>query len=331
MGGDAISSENFTVDELRDVVFGDSDRLSKSLALSLLAQKAYPNRIDDLQQVLQSNAEAAKIRHSAAIALSRIGTNEAQQVLLSNIDVENNLVLRGVLDGLAQIGNEETLQVIAARRQRLSSLRSAVQPEFSINNFMQDADRLDIVFPSTEQLLNVDVSQAETIALETATPATTRAAIASLSRRNLALDLAREQAFSIRCSGQTLLLLLNQAGLNQRLQPFRQGRTVFGVLAMEYTLEAETWEVKYYILTQSGSVRDQVDVVLVTSKGSPVFAGTADVRGSRAEFTIRAIERPGAAAVNIEGIYEAGSLQFSQAFGERRRRNQRVPSPRQGE
>ena len=65
---DVINAEQYSVEELREVVFGNSDRLPKVLALTLLGRKDYPNKLADFQRVLEDESVARGPRLSSTTA-----------------------------------------------------------------------------------------------------------------------------------------------------------------------------------------------------------------------------------------------------------------------
>jgi len=326
---DRLDAEDFSVEELREVVFSDSVRLPRVLALSLLAKKTYPEKLDDFRRVLSDEAQVPKVRHVAAIELFRDGSDEARQVLMDNIEVKDELVLRGVLDSLSSLGGPETLEAVATRREQETAIRSAVEPVMSMTSYRLNVEGFEVAYPEQEQFIEIDPERSETVELEPGDPETVTKSIADLSKSMPATALSSEGALTIQCGNRSLMFLFDQGFADlETPRQLLERKAAPGVVAVRYTLESDTWETRYYVFTQPVEGSQQIQILLTTTKGTVAFAGTADVEGERAVFALRTVEHPGAVPVEIDGIYEAGELHIEQARSELRSRAQLVPGPR---
>ena len=115
---------------IRNVAAGRDTSFSRIQALELLEAANFPNKIRDLQVLLESGQESSEIRHFAARGLYKANTPEAVNILIRNSQVRDERVLTSVMKGLGRIGSENALETIAGVRARATGT-AAFQAEFA--------------------------------------------------------------------------------------------------------------------------------------------------------------------------------------------------------
>lgn len=320
---DIIDPEAYSVAELRTMVFKGKGVLSRPLALALLGRKAYPQKVSDLTRLLMDEEEQPRLRNMAGLLLGRAGTKAASRALERGLEVKNDLALRGVLQGLSLGGSAETPKALGRlkRRKGIVGRVAARTAGLLAHRFGQRG--AELAPAEAEKLLRVAPSRAVPIDIASARGAQTTAAISGLAVSAPDLRLVAAGAKSMRCAGRRLLLLFDAAVEEEGMSRLRARKALVGVVAEHEELEGTGWEVKYRLLTEpqkDGSIR----LLVATARGVPVCAGVARIKGEKATFSLRTVDRPGAIALDIQGTFEDGRVAFTQARSDQRRR----PSPR---
>jgi hypothetical protein len=331
--GDAISAEQFSVEELRRAVFEGSQRLTKPLALALLARKDYPEKIQDLRRVLTSSNQPAKVRQSAAVELGRIDKGEAREALVGVLEKQERdpLVLRGVLSALQMAGGREGIEAL---RQRVGNMPESVNRRAAWTATAL-AYRLGVEGFEIEpvgQLIKLERERAQPIKLNPVDPGLADKVIADVRQTLPALELSHTRAAAIECQGQTLMLLLNREMESARtLELMSRRKMQVGVLATFEGVEGDNWSPRFHIFTQparKGADKDRVELLITTENGTLVFAGSAEIRGEEVIFALATVDQPGAQAVEITGTYRDDQVRFESALAEEERRARLMPTAR---
>lgn len=297
---DLLDSGAFGVEELREVVFGRSDRLPKALALSLLGRKEYPEeqKVDDLRRVLEDEQQPPRLRHTAAIELGRVGSRRAAEVLERAQEIQDSFVVRGVRRSLGQVRRPEVPR--------------------------------EAVSPPRQSMLRVDPERAERIQVGRLDEENASLAARQASETAPGIRLSARSALLLQCGGRNLLYLPNE-DLDTPDVPRRLLReeAVVGIVAERHTLEADRWETRYHVLTRPSDSSAAFQILVTTDTGEVVFAGEGRVEGESARFSLATVDHPGGVAIEIQGSSEAGRLQIEQARSELRRKRPKLEPQRQ--
>ena len=116
---------------------------------------------------------------------------------------------------------------------------------------------------------------------------------------------------SVACGSTIYTVSLNEefaaADAIGRLQ---SAKAVFGAVAVP-SPETERHSVAFLALTTPSA--GGLEILIVRPSGAEVLAGVARPGGSEVEFTLRAVRRPGAAGIAIEGGFDGTLLRIAQA------------------
>jgi hypothetical protein len=287
---DMVEAKDYTVKQLRQVIFGDSQLLPRNLAVMLLERKRYDGKLDDMRRVLDDEQQDTRTRVAAATALGRLGTPTARQALRLKMDTPDDFLRRGI-------------------HQALDRIASAGSPEEAGKTGEPTRSTYELPFPTQDQFTPVDPSQARTVPTEPGPTRGMATMVKQVGQFTPGLRLSRENAMSLRCGGQDLAILLAREKTGPITpEELTRRKAVLGVVAVYFGLESKAWSPKYTILTQPGAGQDEVQVFLAKTRGRIAFAGTAQVKDQMAAFIIRALPAPGALPAEISGVYEAGAL-----------------------
>ena len=110
------------------------------------------------------------------------------------------------------------------------------------------------------------------------------------------------------------MLVFNREFTHQDAVQTLQSRKAFpGVIATKNE-ETSSYSTAFLLLTSPAEQPNILNILIHRSTGEQIFSGTALVEGSKAEFSIHSIPRPGAFPVDIEGTFEGGKVELKTAL-----------------
>jgi hypothetical protein len=318
---DRIDAEAFSVEELREAVFEGRGRLSRPLALALLACKQYDQKVDDLSRVLTEPKEVPRLRAMAAQALGEMHEPQALRALERGLATEEGVTLRAVAKALGQAGDQDHV----ARLQDLAKRSDVVgrEAERAAGVLRQ---RLGRTTPgrAAEQRARAPDRQEEWTAIEAEPPALED--VRQVAEGARGMRLAREGGLALRCQGRELLFLFTEDALSRGLDAVAEPGEI-GVLAQRQQVEGVGFEQTHRIAVEPRGGGDFA-LVVTTHDGRPLFAGQGKVQGGEARFDLRTIDRPGATPVEISGRFDGRQLRLDGGRSATRRRSSPAPALR---
>ncbi len=322
--GDALDAAAYSVAELRAMLFKGKGPLTRPLALALLGRKNYPQKLRDLERLLLDEKEMPRLRAMAGPLLAQTGKPAAARALERGLAAKNDLALRGALQGLELAGGKTVPKALQRLRQRKGLVgRMAGRTAALLNH------RLGLkgaaLTPASSSVLRVNPKRAAAIAITPARGKRVAEAIAKLAAAAPSLRLAAAGAVALSCAGRSYLFLFHEEALRGGLDRLRERKALAGVVAEKEELEGNSWAVRYQLLTEPLPPAG-LRLVLATSRGTPLFAGTAKIKGEAAQFSLRALDGPGAVAIDVRGRFERGRLAFDAARSDRKRRPSLTPA-----
>lgn len=323
--GDLVSAEDFSVEELRQVLFEGSNLLPKTVAVSLLARKDYPGKVNDISQLMQDSKQDVRTRYAAAIALGRIGSPEALSTLRQSEDEPDLYVRRGIRQAL-----ERSPSVTAgAEEKEAPERRKGGTWGDRLESYRQGRPGMEFTLPRAEQLLKVDAERAMTVEARRAEEGEIASALSYLAPNVGSAALASERASFMRCAGRDLMVLFERPLIEMKsIEGLQERKTAAALVAVRYGIETQAWSPKYHVLTQPGRGKGEVQVLLVTQRGRVAFAGRARLQAKRAAFSLQSVDAPGAVAAEIDGYFEDGELHFERIRSEQTGRKKLSPGLR---
>jgi hypothetical protein len=314
---DAMNAEDFSVAELRRMVFEGDGPLATPLALLLLGRKTYPEKAKDLERLLTDEGAPPRIRNTAALELGRLGTPEAVAVLERGLKLGDDLALRGVLEALTLVPIDYLPASLNTLIDRDGPVGRAAQRTSALI-----AHRLGIAGPSLETPASTDTKAIE---VHAADPHEVEIAIAALQKAAPGLKLLSKDASMFECDGPPSMFLPCGDGRDLIDLRDRMHRTAeVGVVAALSTREFRHWTLRYRVMIEPAA-GDNVRIVVSTTKGHVVLEGSARVDGQHTTFEIRSVVGPGSLSIELTGVVDQGRVRFTAARSGLRRRAS--PSP----
>jgi hypothetical protein len=292
----ALHPENYTVDELREVLFGTSERLPKVIAISLMRLKDYPEAVTDLERIALAEEQSPRTRRHAAIELARVPSADATAALQRIASNDRTIVA------------ETAQQELHARSQARPATTSDLPDwpaQLAAFRARDPATRLRL--PPSERLLELDPKLAHELSIETPDPDEVKRALDHLAGAGSG-RFQGEGAIGLRGRATQVLYLPSPSVQVGFLKELLSRPAEVGSVAFRFPQEVDRWELVYHVLTQPElHQQDVVEIVLVRPNGQVAFVGNATLRDATAEFRVSAVDVPGAFAVDVSGtISERG-------------------------
>ena len=299
-------------DKLTDVVLGRDRTASRSEALTELAASDRPDREQLLAAVLENTYEPRRYRTEAAIALGRVPTPAAEQILHRNAANTGDEIFPDVLRSLGRIGGRPALRAIDS----LKLPPGHVGADAAAFAATLIAHRLgipgyELPFPAEQELLPRPVKESRPIEYGPANPAAAQAVSEALRRYPYGIDCDPASFTRLECAGQVTMVCPNRefAGLEVGR---RAGRPAVLALVALQSPETGEYSVSHVVLSRPAG-RGSAALTVHRSSGKMLMAGSARVRGARLEFELRAVRRPGARAVSLVGTMQGRRVQLREA------------------
>ena len=302
-------------DQVRSVAIGNETSFSRTAAIHLLQQSDYSEKYLDFERLLLNEQESASIRYLAATALGRINTEPALELLISATQtIRVGDVLAAVVRSLGRIGNKKALAAICRVKEQLTGF-AAPQAQFAAalishrlglpGNDLPASDRNEYLeLPGgTENLFQVRQANATEV----------DGCLQSLAEQPFGINLA-ETGYQIRCGRHDWMLLFNRDFTGQDAVTKLQAQKALPGIIATRNQETGMYSVAFLLLTSPLAQPNRFDVLIYSSNGGPIFGGSAQTVGGKAEVSIRSVSRPGALPVDVRGIFEAGRVDFERTL-----------------
>jgi HEAT repeats len=319
---------------IRDAAAGRNTSIPQKRAIYLLQAVDFPEKIQDYQDLLENEDEPSNIRYLAAIGLYKANTPEAIDILIGNSQTRDQNVLAAIMKGLGRIGDERALPAIV--RVKNSATGKAVSQAAFAAGLLSHRFGLagnDLRVPVASEYLPPPSGTTSQVRVATPPETEVEVYLRSLALQPFGIQQDVNRLYQIQCGRNNFMLAFNEAFTrSDTVRAMQVRKTLIGVIATKNE-ETESYSTAYLLLASPAAQANVLDLLIHRSTGELIFGGTAQIKGSRVEFSIRSISRPGAFSVDIAGSFEAGSLQLSTAQSgtiaqERRRPNTSNPQSR---
>lgn len=312
--GDLIDADRYAIDELRAAAFGKSETMSRQLAVSLLGRKEYPDKVKDFAGLLQNDDEEPRLRIMAATELGRIRTEPAMRKLKDALEVKEPRVLQSVVEAAAAAGDIEAMDRIRTlRRRSQESLAKTAEWGAELLALLSEGRSQRLPKPERRRLMTVDRKRAESANVRTMQGSAAAGVVEEVSTGPLNLDLTTEAAARVNCGQRVLGLLFTRSFLAD-MSASLQRKSVAMAVAERDTVETETWELRYFVVTQPGD--EDVEIHVLTQRGELAFFGHASEREGRVGFSIQTVDRPGAVPAVVEGSFDGSRISVDRFVSE---------------
>jgi hypothetical protein len=310
-----LDPDGLALGRVRAVVAGREADIPRGMAMALLLASDFPNKHRDFQEVLENDNERPEVRYLAAIYLGRINTPAARGILLESARIRDPQVLAGVAKALGRIGDQSALPILSRVAEQTTGFpASAARFAAGLIVHRLGLAGYDLLLPAEAEYLNLPEGVGRTLKVDRAHEGDVQFCLRSLASQPLGVEFAERPAYQVRCGSRMWLILLNRdlAGPGAVSRLMARKTLLMSVAARNQ--ETGFYSVRLLVLTRPGEEPGRIDVLIYRPTGDVILGGQARVEADQALFMIRAVSRPGAAAVLIRGTFRDGELAIETAL-----------------
>lgn len=310
-----IDPTEMSLRQLRDVVAGRESAFPRTQAMALLFDSDFPNKHRDFEAVLENERENSDIRYLAATYLGRVNTTSALEILIRNSQICDEYVLVGVMKALGRIGDRLALEAVLKAKEEAKGL-AALEAKFAaaLISHRLGLKRNEVPVLNNREYLELPTDCARPLRITRADDIDAEFCLRSVAGQPLGIEFSEHPMYQFRCGRRTWMILFNRDCVGQyTVKKLTKQKALFGVLAIR-SEETRLYSVALLLLTSPGEQKDTANLLICRTNGDIAFGGTARVKGDYAEFSIRAVSRPGAFAVRVQGAFENGRLEIKEAL-----------------
>jgi HEAT repeats len=317
-----LDADRASLERVRRAVAGDDPQLS-TRAMALLFATDFPNKHREFESVLADEQAPELSRRAAAIYLGRLQTAEAVEVLVQHLDARDEGVLSAVVRSLGAAGGKNALDALTKLKRELPrSVADETDIACAFIAYRIGLEAHDLPIPSDFRFIDVDESCTGKLEIMSAGRNDAEFCLRSLGRRPFGIELSEYPAFQIRCQRRFWLFLPNRAFVSQPLVRIPSNKGILGIVASRN--EATGLYALGYVLLATPADNGTVRIMASRTNGQLAFGGSARLDDGGLHFSLRAVARPGAFGVGIEGTLDNGELRIRRAVAALTPQNHRL-------
>jgi hypothetical protein len=288
---------------LREALVGRDSTVSVRAALDLVASSRLPDQVELVAGVLRNRELGPDLRRHAAILLAYVGGPMAQAVLLDSLFDSEPRVQAAAAKALGWIGDAGAYGPLIALMRQAPGIR-ARQAEWAARLI---AHRHGLVAPELPPLrLGAPVaftSERRSVRALAARPTQLRRCIDSTARRRFGLRFEFSLAHELHCGRREWMLLVTDDAARAPASLIGR-RSIAGAAAL-FIAEEQSYAIALVAL-----VEPTAQLIVCRSTGAPIFAGELRRGDDAMAFSLRALERPGAFPLQLDGFAAPASLRI---------------------
>lgn len=297
---------------LRSVLAGNDRSLRREQLLPLVLSSTLPDRLELIRSVLEDLAASSEARRAAAVALGRLNSPEAEDVLIRALDQTDRQVLSGAVKALGWIGGPGAYRPLLGVRGRADETVVALA-EFSARLVAHRHGLAGTELPPLRMPRRLFPGDAQrTIDFAPARDERIRICLRSIATRSFGMRVDEEHLYEMLCEKSEWMLLLDRRFV-ENPSDFLRRRSIPCAAAV-WTAEHETYSIGALGLFEPESVGVAGSLRVCRSMGEPVFDGSLRIDANGIQFAVYAVARPGAFPLVFEGTLDRGEASVSKAF-----------------
>lgn len=130
----------------------------------------------------------------------------------------------------------------------------------------------------------------------------------SLPSARFGIEFAADPMYELVCGRRTWMLLFERNFLDSASVASLIERKAVPMAIASRSEQTGAYSISYLALCSPGQLEGEAHLAIYRTTGRLAFGGTARVEGGCASFSIRAVSRPGAFAIEFEGKFDGRSL-----------------------
>lgn len=301
------------------IVLGQDDSFPRGRAISMLAEGSRPDALSLLKQVLANTAEEPRFRRLAAIALWRLNTAEAREILLASLEeAKDPTLLDGLAKVLGRVGDERALKALEAARDRADGyLAEHIDFAASLIAHRLGLAGHDLAVPQATE----GVPRSPRGRLELSPPSQEELDLffKAVEQDPYDVALAKGKVWQIRCPAGLWMLALSERFAASSIDGLRQEKTVAGLIASKNNVDGR-YSIAYLLFSSGDSQGKAVNLLIHRTTGEAAWAGTLqEGPDGQMEFSIHTVGRTGIVAIEVAGNWtKGGEIELSRGISSTR-------------
>ncbi len=258
--------------------------------------------LERARKVLGDPAENLAARRTIVSRLGSIARPEAQELLLRHVDDDDPVIVIRAAKALGRLGGNEALERLeTAKVPQDPPARRAVEFAKTLLSYRLRLERHLLKAPP--KTAYVALPETMTFEIERAEEQALQKAREQLAREGPAVNVIAGAAVKLVCQTTELLLLPVQ---EQELER----RPALAMVVMKRDPSIGGYFVDGYFFTQPSPGGGELELLGTRPGGELTYAGSVRRTESGFSFTVRSVDTPYAAAVDVEGQYDLRTRTF---------------------
>jgi HEAT repeats len=303
-------AETVREEDLIDSALGRRAELDRMTALNELQRRRSPQRGMVLNALLLDSAAPAELRSTAALALGKEVTPQAEDVLIAALQTAPVTVVRRAAESLGRIGGRRALE--ALRQVRVAPdgapARSVAFARVLISYRLGlGTDRLQP--PSPADMLTIEPGRGVELRFEPIAVEAFRAAAASLQEVLPGIPVAERGSVRFFCRSEHLWIVLSEETAAPEGLARLASRDAVAAVVLKESSCPDGWYVNEYILTHPRDTQT-LELVGVRPTGVMTHSGEVDLSRPEAAVQLRALNTPYGPAIIFEATVGGAAAGF---------------------
>jgi HEAT repeats len=322
-----LPEQDVSTDVMRDALAGRVPRVPPSVALALIADVDMPqlDKLALLREVLSDSTLEPGVRAGAVAALVRLDPTAALPAVADLVEESEELVAAAAAGALGRIGGPDDLPALerlrTGARGELVRRRAAFSETLIVHRFGLTDRELDL--PAIDTLpAPVGVGGLAFVSVRPGLERRARA-LARVNRELPWVDPAQHEVSELQCGNRLMEIVVAAGLLGDAGRRTLLSRPAIPALVASQNVEYDNFDPALLALSRPiGS--STVSVLLTRLSGEPVYAGEGSITERGLELELRAVRRPGNAAVAARVRITDEGLEVS-GVADRRPEPTRIP------
>jgi HEAT repeats len=310
---------------IRAAVLGKSVALERRAAFALLGHSDDPEREELLANIARESGESLQQRAMAAITLGHIRTPKAELLLTQVAESSPSAVLPYVLLSLGRIGSPEALPTVdqyASSTPPTVAATARFAAALIAHRFRLPGH--DLSTPAADELLPKPNDTGLLVEVARVSAEDAQGVLNSIGQEGYGIELAGGVLTQLRCGTDVHTICLNRDFVNaDGVTSLLQKKALLALVGLA-SREGAGHSVSYVILSAPSRTGAGIELLAPRCTGRPALAGCAQVTDDEIHFSLRAVDRPGARALALDGSLRLGNVTLRAVAATRR---SPAPSP----
>ncbi len=293
---------------------GKDKSIARPVALNMLFRSDLPNRSNLFRNILDDDAEDPGMRHDAALFLARMGDAESLNALRkSAVKVSDPVALKAVVKGLARLGNEKDLEILAAVARSTHDDYVKRQASFgsSLLSYRLGIKGNELAMP--KNFLKMADFKSLAIDIKSPTAKVVTQCLDALKQEVIGIGLSKDSMIQLDCFNRTSFIIQN-ANLKEKSnwKAMQEQKTLYGIMASRIS-EHENYTGSAWIFTTPAGPK-KLEILITRMTGEPLMAGKAAYESADLiHFEVDGLDETGNVAINLGGVIRSGKMEISKA------------------